>query len=422
MGNIENLKESANKEFVIENGILTRYLGHEQDVIIPDGTEIIDYDCFSMAPYTDNHSPSECVENIETVKIPEGVTEIRAGAFSFLKKLRSVSLPNSLKKIGGSVFMACESLEGVRLPDGLEELGNPVGGGNVFSDCKKLSEIEIPDSVKVIGSYIYENAKILCSEKIFKKLGVYDQNHLAEHFFETGEYNTNEANIRYYCKKNYKRLIKRFAKEGDSTNLDFVLSCCKPLIDELRELISLSNNTGNAECTLILTGLLNSLYGSEAIEKYEDDKMEKTLGLKEKTLDDYRLEFSLVKRNGKYKITSYKCEDAVVHVPSRIEDTPVESVGEEVFSATRISYKLDHREYLKTRLEKVYIEEGVKEIGSYAFNNCFSLKEIHIPESVTSIDYFGLISSHDCVIFGVKDSEAEKYAAKENLKFFEENK
>ncbi len=106
--------------------------------------------------------------------------------------------------------------------------------------------------------------------------------------------------------------------------------------------------------------------------------------------------------------------------PVRIESIPIESIGEEIFSARRISYKLDHREFLQNRLEKVYIEDGLKEIGYHAFDLYLSLKEIHIPESVTLIEDLGLISTDDCHIFGKRDSEAEKYAIKNGLKFVEE--
>jgi hypothetical protein len=178
----------------------------------------------------------------------------------------------------------------------------------------------------------------------------------------------------------------------------------------------LAQGSGNIECSLLLVDLMNRLYGSEYVEEYEQDKEEKEVGLKEKTLEDYKEEFGIIKRSGQYKITSYKKEKNVVIVPCRIEDIFIEAVGDEVFSAKRLNYKLSHREFLEKQLEVVYFEEGIKELGYYIFDNCFALKEIHIPESVETIGSLGLISG-DCIIYGTKGSEVEKYAIKSHLSF-----
>ena len=71
-----------------------------------------------------------------------------------------------------------------------------------------------------------------------------------------------------------------------------------------------------------------------------------------------------------------------------------------------------------SRLTSIEIPESVTNIGSKAFSECSSLKNIKIPESVTSI---GVNAFSDCdvnvIIYGDKDSVAEKYANENNLKF-----
>ena len=79
-------------DFEIENNVLKKYNGWDEDVIVPDG-----------------------------------VTEIGRLAFSGCTSIKSVSLPNSLKKIDDLAFYCCSQLTYIDIPDGVEvDLGNDV--------------------------------------------------------------------------------------------------------------------------------------------------------------------------------------------------------------------------------------------------------------------------------------------------------
>ena len=49
----------------------------------------------------------------EVVVIPEGVTKIGKEAFEYCTSLKEVIIPNSVTEIGGSAFCVCSSLEKV---------------------------------------------------------------------------------------------------------------------------------------------------------------------------------------------------------------------------------------------------------------------------------------------------------------------
>ena len=70
-------------------------------------------------------------EDITSVVIPEGVTEICAGAFRGCKNLKSITLPSTLKSIGTDAFELCEALEEI-VYSGSESQWNAVkiGSGN----------------------------------------------------------------------------------------------------------------------------------------------------------------------------------------------------------------------------------------------------------------------------------------------------
>lgn len=81
-------------DFVIENGVLTEYIGQDLNVTIPDGIKKIGKGAFI----------SYRCRNITSVAIPEGVTEIGDKAFQQLEKLTNVTLPSTLKKSARTPF------------------------------------------------------------------------------------------------------------------------------------------------------------------------------------------------------------------------------------------------------------------------------------------------------------------------------
>lgn len=71
-------------------------------------------------------------------------------------------------------------------------------------------------------------------------------------------------------------------------------------------------------------------------------------------------------------------------------------------------------------LEEIVIPDGVEEIGDKVFFNSYSLKKIEIPASVTEIgDGIFMSGNSNLVIYGEKDSAAERYAKKWEISFVE---
>lgn len=118
------------------------------------------------------------------VAVPEGVTQIAAGAFQKCEGITGITLPNTLEKIGMSAFggaFADSSCERVVIPDGVTEIPDfcfaysslktvvlPDSvteiGPRAFLDCETLSEIVIPDSVTRIANSVFIRCREL--EKI----------------------------------------------------------------------------------------------------------------------------------------------------------------------------------------------------------------------------------------------------------------
>ena len=101
--------------------------------------------------------------------IPDGVEEIRDGAFFQCDNLRSVRISGSVKRIGFEAFSSCYKLEEIVIPDGVTKIGREAFAGcanlkrvtlpsgltgieyNVFGGCTSLEQVDIPESVKTIG-------------------------------------------------------------------------------------------------------------------------------------------------------------------------------------------------------------------------------------------------------------------------------
>lgn len=118
---------------------------------------------------------------LEKVVLPEGLETIDNNAFIGCKSLKEISFPSSLKRIGREAFRGCESLQkvsfarsmdsqidievgafygsslkSIEIPEGVEVIGN-----GAFCNCALLEEVKLPESLKVIGSEAFNRCKSL---------------------------------------------------------------------------------------------------------------------------------------------------------------------------------------------------------------------------------------------------------------------
>ena len=84
---------------------------------------------------------------LETVALPDGLTEIAARAFSGCSKLVSVRLPSTLTSIGEYAFYDCKALADVVVPGKITTLSR-----SLFAGCTGLKSVTIPAGVKTIDS------------------------------------------------------------------------------------------------------------------------------------------------------------------------------------------------------------------------------------------------------------------------------
>ena len=76
-----------------------------------------------------------------TFVLPEGVTSIGDGAFSYCTGLTQITLAEALTSIGDRAFASCTGLTQIILPDGLTFIGD-----RAFMRCTGLTQITLPDA------------------------------------------------------------------------------------------------------------------------------------------------------------------------------------------------------------------------------------------------------------------------------------
>ena len=94
--------------------------------------------------------------------IPNSVTTIERGAFSYCDSLTNINIPNSVTTIGNQAFYGCHRLTSITIPSSVTSMG-----ASCFQDCSGLTSITIPSSVTSLGESCFKGCKSLPTYMIF---------------------------------------------------------------------------------------------------------------------------------------------------------------------------------------------------------------------------------------------------------------
>ncbi len=395
---------SSASDFIIENGVLKKYVGPGGDVIIPDGVTSIE-----------SHAFFGC-RSLTCVTISDGVTSIGRYAFCGCSGLRSVMIPEGLTNIGDEAFRDCKGLADndgfiivkdilfgycgpggdVVIPDGVTSINRNAFYGcsgvtsvsipnsvtsipdSAFSGCESLMSVTIPDSVISIGSTPFSNFQSKL-KTINASEAVYDL--LWEELNSTQRFdvscgclkNGNVPKIvKQYIRKKKLRFFDAIANDDDVEAMAGFFSCLSQIpVGEIDDYIEKAASAIKIKSFLV--DYKEKHFSREETENYFKDQTEKEIGIKERTLAEWRKIFriDLGTRKAAY-ISGYYGKDSVVLIPAKVGNNPVLGVDNSAFRR-------------KKDIQKIVIENGVRTIGSEAFNGCASLESVDIPASVNRI-------------------------------------
>ena len=129
----KDFDESPKEDFVIENKVLTSYVGNGGDIVVPSEVEVIGPKAF----YNN--------QAIRSIILQEGVKIIGEEAFYLCKALNYVKLPSTCAKIEQSAFYSCRALDRVDVSNGLISIEH-----YAFARCTALKKFNIPKSLTVV--------------------------------------------------------------------------------------------------------------------------------------------------------------------------------------------------------------------------------------------------------------------------------
>ena len=93
------------------------------------------------------------------------VTGIAAKAFKNSKKLQSIVIPDTITEIGASSFEGCKNLKSVTIGKGVTSIGK-----NAFKNCKNLKKITVKGTkLKKVGKGALTGINAKCVIKVPKK-------------------------------------------------------------------------------------------------------------------------------------------------------------------------------------------------------------------------------------------------------------
>ena len=130
--------------------ILIRELNRDvKNVVIPAEIENLPVTIISENAFMNNNS-------IESVVIPNSVTDIRWWIFAGCSNLKEVSLGKGIETLGGYTFSGCSSLSFVTIPNSVKIIWE-----GAFNDCENLSSMNIPNSVETIKASAFNGCTSL---------------------------------------------------------------------------------------------------------------------------------------------------------------------------------------------------------------------------------------------------------------------
>ncbi len=300
-----------------------------------------------MSNYSYNSSAPwySYLSNIKSVAISDGITSIGAWTFYGCSSLTSINIPDGVTSIGEGAFYNCSSLTNIAIPDGVTSIGS-----YAFGDCRSLTSIAISNGVTSIGIYAFYGCTSLASVTIPVD---------------------NKYDYTLFSSCPIEEICFTYGKTGVMANLDSS--------NYTKTLVGAHSST--LKQVTLEQGITN--VGSYAF--YSCNSLTSVIIPDGVTYIGY---------NAFYRCSSLT--SITIPVDNKYDYTlfsscPIEEICF-TYGKTGVMANLDSSNYTKTliytlrsTLKQVTLEQGITNVGSYAFYSCNSLTSVTIPDGVTSI-------------------------------------
>lgn len=408
--------------FVIASGVLFDYCGAGGEAVVPEGVETIGESAFcDNAAVTTLRFPAslktigrrafERCASLREAPLPPGLKALGAEAFHLCRSLTEAAIPDGcaavepyafmgcaslralrlgagLRRIESHAFMGCTALENVEFPEGLEQIGD-----SAFQKCRSLTALQLPGSLRRLGAAAFGDCSALRSLRVPAGcMDAPDETWLLSRFPNVEIYDlwlTGNTRFDEWVDKSFAAAILRRKDEYASAlmrrdsgeAMDGLLRLLgAPSLGTIERYLAESLRLGCREVTAALLSWQRAHFDEQALQRAQDARMDKELGLLEYSEEELLALFRCAEEDGETRILEYRGTDSLVTVPARIGARRVTG-----FCLSRsergVTANLQH----VAPITDVVIEPGVERIGDYAFQRCGALIGVTIPESVRSI-------------------------------------
>lgn len=345
---------------------------------------------------------------LSRITMPDGLSSIGNGAFYGCSGLTEITIPKSVETIGDCAFSRCSSLTTISIPErtaisigdeSFYDCSNLIGisipcgvtriGDEAFKGCSSLTEIVVPDSVTSIGRYAF-----------------YGCNSLMDITIPSGVTRIGDWAF-YGCSSLTGITIPR----GITCLEEGLFAYCTGLVD-----ISIPENVTDIKhrvflgCTGIKSIVLNKYVCEDNFTMgylFPDSyKTIETIVIPKgvRRICDYAFSgcSNLKEIVIPYGVTSigwcafYYCDElAYVSIPESVYDCSSHAFSgcKKIKSVVLNKYICESKNFVMKSffpdsyqtIDTVAVSKEANSIGDYAFADCFNLKNVTIPDSVTII-------------------------------------
>lgn len=387
---------------------------------------------------------------VRKIVIEPGVTAINRAAFFEFTNLESVIIPDSVETISDHVFWGCSSLRELIIPDSVTSIGTgcfahckslkklvlgknvqSIGEGN-FCDCRSLRKITVhPENMEFItkkGCLYQRKQKILCFsyadsrrvsiEKGTKQIGAFAFTfHSKLQEVKIPASVTTIGGGSFYQCKNLRKIL--FAKKSKCREIES-FSWLGISWDYVYE------DETNYGC-ITFCNSLEELCFPESLRYIGHDALSKCGSLKKvffgRRFQGHRLDEKEEKRDGHHpiEIRSFRWETGLMMGDRALKS--VEISKKNPYFCSRDGLVYDKKRTIlyfcpeAKAAAKIKIPGSVKQIKYYAFWRCKKVQSVVIPGKNTKIGLNAFKDTEHMVLYGKKNSKAQKYAKKHKMKF-----
>lgn len=359
--------------FVIQNGMLTKYNGWQSFVEIPDTVTAIGDDAFRDNTSMVSVSIPDGVKSIGNrafygcsallgVVIPDSVGSIGSSAFEDCNRLASAYLPVNEKftVVSDSTFFGCKALKGITVPDSVVEIE-----GTAFYRCENLSDVRLSGNIESIGGAAFGYCNKITEIYLPKSLNR-----------DTGSRWYGGAGGPFACCDN----LKSVKYEAGLTAIPsaFFQDC-----SGLEEIVLPDSITVIRSNTFLRCGNLKRIVIPHSVTEIGGAAFKGCVALKAVQIPDTVTDMGIEIFSGCTNLTE-------VHLPNKLENLPQSTFYNcKKLAAANFSSTLKEIEryafYGCEALPQAVLPNGLEQIGNNAFYNCAQLTKAVVPDTVTSI-------------------------------------